>query len=287
VNRIAVGAVLVALASACGGDVNAALEQLSEARRLSAELLIQFTKADDAANRAVMADTDEASVAYAEEAVKSKQEAQKELDALGPLLQGLRYSDENHLLQEFSTQFAKYRDLDDRILALAVQNTNLKAARLSFGPAQEAADAFRDALDSLVAADPPKDAWKVKALATTAVLTVREIQVLQAPHIANADDAVMTRMETRMNASEATARRTLTTLGTLVGVASRPRLAAATEALDQFMRVNGQIIALSRQNTNVRSLILALNDKRPLVTACEARLRELQQALAKRGYRGR
>lgn len=58
---------------------------------------------------------------------------------------------------------------------------------------------------------------------------VREIQVLQAPHIADADDAVMTRMETRMAASEAAARSALT--------------------------------VLSRRNTNVRSLALSLNQK--------------------------
>ena len=58
----------VFLSAAIGCEVNSALEQLSEVRRLSADLLIQFTKATDAANRAVMADTDEASIAFASEA---------------------------------------------------------------------------------------------------------------------------------------------------------------------------------------------------------------------------
>jgi len=48
-----------------GCDVNSALERVSEAQHLSADLLVQFTKAADAANRAVMADTDEASVEFA------------------------------------------------------------------------------------------------------------------------------------------------------------------------------------------------------------------------------
>jgi len=54
------------------GDVNAALGQLSEARRLSADLLIEFTKAADAANRAVMADTDAMSMADAHDAEVAK-----------------------------------------------------------------------------------------------------------------------------------------------------------------------------------------------------------------------
>jgi hypothetical protein len=55
---------LAGAATGCG-DVNAALEKVSEARQLASDLLVQFTKASDAANRAVMADTDEASVAFA------------------------------------------------------------------------------------------------------------------------------------------------------------------------------------------------------------------------------
>ena len=51
------------------------------------------------------------------------------------------------LLEEFGRQFAEYRTLSQSILGLAVENTNLKAQRLSFGAAQQSADAFRDALD--------------------------------------------------------------------------------------------------------------------------------------------
>ncbi len=49
-------------------------------------------------------------------------------------------------MDEFNGQSAQYGSLDRNILALAVENTNLKAQRLSFGPAREAADAFRDAV---------------------------------------------------------------------------------------------------------------------------------------------
>jgi hypothetical protein len=277
---------LVILSAIAGCDVNSALERVSEARRLSADLLVQFTKATDASNRAVMADTDEASVAFAREAEQAKQAVQASIDALGPILQGLKFSDESRLLQDFVSQFAEYRDLDRRILDLAVENTNLKAQRLSFGPAQEAADAFRDSLESVVPADAAKDAWRVKALVATAVATVREMQVLQAPHIAEADDAVMTRMEKRMATSEAAARAALETLASVVQPASRPRLAAATTALDKFVGLNAQIMALSRRNTNVRSLALALNQKGKATGACEHSLQSLRDALARRGFYG-
>ena len=50
------------------------------------------------------------------------------------------------------------------------------------------------------------DRLRVKALAATAVAAVREIQALQAPHIAESDDAAMTRIEARMAAAERVAR---------------------------------------------------------------------------------
>jgi hypothetical protein len=276
----------VILGAVTGCDVNSALERVSEARQVSADVLVQFTKAADASNRAVMADTDGASVAFAREAEQAKQTAQTNVDALGPILQGLNFSDELRLLQEFVSQFASYRELDRRILDLAVENTNLKAQRLSFGPAQEAADSFRDALESVAPADAAKDPWRVKALVATAVATVREMQVLQGPHIAEADDAVMTRMEKRMATSEAAARAALSTLAPLVQPASRPRLAAATAALDKFVGLNAQIMALSRRNTNVRSLALALNEKGKVTGASEHSLQSLRDALAKRGFYG-
>jgi hypothetical protein len=282
--RIAI--MTIALGAAIGCDVNSALERLSRARHLSADLLVQYTKAADAANRAVMADTDEASVAFAREAEQAKQAVQTSVDALRPILQGLNYPDETRLLQEFVSRFAEYRELDRRILDLAVENTNLKAQRLSFGPAQEAADSFRDSLESVAPLDAAKDTWRVKALVATAVLTVREIQVLQAPHVADADDAVMARLEKHMATSEAAARSALEALAPLVQRASQPRLATATAALDRFIALNAQILALSRRNTNVHSLALSLNQKVKLTSACEDSLRALRAALAKRGFGG-
>ncbi len=112
------------VASAC---TTRPLEQLPEARRVSEDRLVPFTKAADASNRVVMADTDEASVRFAREAGQMVDTVQKDADALKPLLQDLGYADEARLLEEFGRRFAEYRALDRTILELVVQNTNLKA----------------------------------------------------------------------------------------------------------------------------------------------------------------
>jgi hypothetical protein len=278
---VAVGAL-----AAAGCGANGSLDQLSEARRLSADLLVQFTKAADAGNRAVMADTDEGSIAFAREAEQAQLAVQRDADRLKPILQSLRYTEETRLLDEFGSRFAEYRTLDRTILGLAVENTNLKAQRLSFGPGQEAADSFRDSVEAVAPSDAATNTWRVKALAASAVAMVREIQVLQAAHIADADDAAMSRLEKRIATLEAGARSALAALAPLVQPASRPRLGAATAALDRFMGVNTQIIALSRRNSNVRSLALSLNQKGKLAGACEDSLRALRRALQERGFTG-
>jgi hypothetical protein len=260
--------VLLLVTAGCTGAPDTALERQTESRRLAADLLIQLTKAADAANRAVMADTDDTSTAFAREAEQATAAIEKDVDALRPTLDGLGYTSETRLLDEFAKRFAEYRTLDRNILDLAVENTNLKAQRLSFGPARQAADGFRDALNALAPAS-PQDAWRVEALAAMAVARVREIQVLQAPHIAEADDAAMTDLEKRMAASEAAARTALQSLAPLVAAAARPRLAAATTALDRFMVLNAELITLSQH-------------KRP-ITGALAR----PEADAHRGVRGK
>ena len=271
------------LAACTTTPLETSIQRLVEANKLAADLLVQFSKAGDAANRAVMADTDETSVVFAGEAEQATQAVEKDSAALRALLTSLQYSNELRLLDEFDKRFAEYRALDRSVLDLAVENTNLKAQRLSFGPAREAADAFQTSLDSVMPAT-KSDAWRVKALAATAVAAVREIQTLQAPHIAESDDAVMTRIEGRMTASAGVARDQLTMLAGATAPASRRQLAAASASLDRFLDLNAQLIALSRRNTNVRSLALSLGQKRMRTAACEDSLRALQDALAKRGF---
>ncbi len=281
-----IGAIAIAstVLAGCSGDT--ALEQLTEATRLSADLRIEFTRASNAANQAVMADTDETSIAFAEQAEETKKQVQADIDALRLVLHDLDYTDERRLLEEFAKAFTEYRDLDHRILELAVENTNLKAQRLSFGESQRAADAFTQALNAIVPAVPVADTWRVRALVAGAVADLRAIQVAQAPHIAEADDVVMTRIEQQMKTSETAVGSALDSLGPRVPLSTQPRMAEARAAFDQFISLNAQIVDLSRRNTNVRSLMLTLNEKGKATRACEQSLRALQDTLSKRRVGG-
>src|SRR5215831_17486615 len=90
----------------------------------------------EAEKSAVMADTDEASQAFAEQSIQASQNVEKARRELEHILGGNRQ--QAQLFQEFTQCWDKLQEVDREVLSLAVQNTNLKALGLSFGPATDA-----------------------------------------------------------------------------------------------------------------------------------------------------
>lgn len=274
---------LIAYLAGCRGDPTTVLTRLDESRRLAADLRVRFNQAADASNRAVMADTEEASLAFARETEQATKAVEQDTLALAALLKSLNYAQEAGLLQEFRARLAEYRKLDERILALAIENTNLKARALSFGPASEAADRFVSTLSALPGVVPAKDRCRAESLVAEAILAIREIQVRHAPHIPERDDAVMARLEEQMTRLDGKARAALTSLRELSSATTARPASDALAALDEFKSITTEIVKLSRRNTNVLSLELALRDKPRLAAACDERLQALRAELAKEG----
>lgn len=268
---------LVALV--CAGTGCDGLGQASEARHLTDALTTQFAAAVDAANRAVMGSNAEAAAGFVEEAEKARNSVKQTENRLSALLRERGYVEEGKLLQDFHGKFAAYEVLDRSILELALEKTNAQAARLSFGSAAETAEAFKGALSALVTSAARADACRIRALSAEAVLAIREVQVLEAPHIAEPTDEVMTRLEARMHASETKAREALAELGTVVGSEA---LVPAEAAMTGFLATHAQIVSMSRRNTEVRSLAMTLGEKRQLVLACQDSLQALARALTER-----
>lgn len=259
------------------------LAQRVQARELAAELRRGLLDSAEAEKRAVMAETDEGSARAAEEAEAGTHALAARTDALAALLASLDYTPEVELLRTFEEQFAASQRVDAELLELARGNTNEKAWRLAFGAGRGAADDFAARLSDATRSASPEHAHRAKLLAASALLAVREVQVLEAPHIREAEDAAMTRLEVRMAAGEASARASFAELAELLGSPSGPPLDAARDALDRFFRTHAEILLLSRKNTDVRSLALSLGEKRRLTAACDEALAALQDALARRG----
>ena len=226
--------VLVSLVLGCRGSSEPDFVQLGESRRLAADLRGQLAKASDASDRAVMADTDEASTMFAKEATRAIDAVDGDVLELAVRLKNLRRLAEGRTLDEFVVRFAEYRKVDRDVLALAVENTNLKAQRLSFGPVREAADGFADSVRALATAATPGNRWRMEAIAAQGALAIREIQVLHASHIAEPEDAAMSRLEAQMATGQVEARAALRTLAQDAVPEAAASVAAATAALHRF-----------------------------------------------------
>jgi hypothetical protein len=113
---------------------------------------------------------------------------------------------------------------------------------------------------------------------------VLDIQVVEARHIAESDEAAMTRMEAAMTSSQEAARKALESLTRLAPAGAAALLTGASEALDKLIAANTEIVTLSRRNSNVRSLALSLGKKRAVTAECDELLQALEDSLAKHHY---
>jgi hypothetical protein len=236
--------------------------------------------AAEAEKSAVMADTDEASQAFAEQSMQASHTVEKARRELEPLLAGK--SQEAQLFQEFSRCWEKLQEIDREVLSLAVQNTNLKALRLSFGPAAETMRSMQDAHSHLMAvASVFPDAVRITRLAAKAVVGALNIYTLQAPHIAESTVTRMEEMEAVMHSLDAQVTDALQSLQALVDESGKPFLETAWASYQNFQSINAEIVDLSRQNSTVRSYALSLGQKRKMMAQCQDEVAALQETVQK------
>jgi len=167
-------------------------------------------------------------------------------------------------------------------LEFAVQNTNLKAARLSFGAANTAMNEFGQALSGLIGDSPGGPICRLVYDAQTAAL---RIHLLHAPHIASPDDHEMDGIEEIIRQHDAVVRKSLSDARLLLPPAKKVFLQQAEAAYDAFMDFTGRVLEWSRQNTNVKSFELSLNRKRKITAQCEDVLAKLQDAVQSRSFK--
>jgi hypothetical protein len=251
------------------------------------QMRLDLASASEAEKSAVMAITDVDSQKYADQARAAAANVERESNDLAQLLDTGGTQRQRDLLAQFSKVFADFQSVDKDLLALAVKNTNLKASSLAFGPAADAITQMNDALSRLVsksAAAP--DARAVALLAFGAETAALRIQVLLAPHIAEESDAKMDAIEARMTKDDQEVRKDLDGLVALPMLNGDADLAAATSAYARFSEIRARIIPLSRENTNVRSLALSLDQKRKVMFLCQDALASLRQAISEQPIPG-
>ena len=265
-------------------------EQLAfKARRvdLVGRMQLALASASEAEKSAVLAITDQESQRFADQARAATAQLERERRELEELLKGGGAQGEKDLLAQFSQVFTELQRIDNEVLSLAVKNTNLKAYSLAFGPASDAAEEMNGALSRLVAAraDAP-EAKKVMLLAFGAEISALRIQTLLPPHIAEESDQKMDALEAQMAKEDKQVRKDLDGLAVLPELSGDADLATAVSRYARFTKIKTQILALSRENTNVRSLAISLNQKRKAMLLCQEALSALKQAILEEPIKG-
>jgi hypothetical protein len=234
-----------------------------------------LSAASEAEKSAVLAVADAESRVYADQARAATAEVELERRELEQLLGTVAARGEAELLARFSEAFARLQRIDDQVLGLAARNTNVKAYGLAFGPAAEALEEVDGALARLA----NRGDGQVARLADDARIALLRIQSLLAPHIAEESDAKMARLEVLMRKAEAGIRGDFAALASRPAISVDPDFRTASSRLARYLELEAQILVLSRENTNVQSLALSLNQKRKAMVECLSALGSLKQAI--------
>ncbi len=257
-----------------------------EKNEILSQIRTHFLQSVEMEKNAVMAQTDEESQKFADESFASSAVVEKNLKQLQSLIDAAPLQDEKKIVVEFATCWTELRRLDQTILELAVQNTNLKAASLSRGKGAEVMQRFEDALEDVMRSylgDPNES--RVTRLSYHAITAGLKIYNLHSPHIAEASDEKMDQIEAQMNTEKNEVLKSLDELSEIVGKENMDALPKAKAAFSEFIEVTAKVIILSRQNSNVKSLDLSLGRKRKVSAQCDEILANLQEIAHNRTFK--
>ncbi len=259
-------------------------EQLAfKARRVESveRMRLALASASEAEKSAVMAIADQDSQTCADQARAASAMVEQGRRELGELLATGGTRNEKDLLAQFSRAFTEFQRIDNDLLDLAVKNTNLKAYSLAFGPAAAALKEMDAALSRVVASgnSTSPDDQKVMQLADDARIGALRIETLLPPHIAEESDQKMDEMEALMSQEDREVRKDLDGLAAIQNLSGNADLKTAASSYARFTEIKAQILKLSRENSNVRSLSISLSQKRKVMLVCQDDLAALEQAI--------
>jgi Four helix bundle sensory module for signal transduction len=261
-------------------------KNIVEKRKILSQMRTNLLKSVEMEKNAVMAQTDEESQVFADQSLAASAALEQNLKELNSLIDADPMQDEVNLVNEFNNCWTELRKLDQVILTLAVQNTNLKAASLSREKGAETMRRFEHALEDVMRPYlRTQNEGQVARLQCRAMTSILKIYNLHSFHIAEASDEKMDQIEMQMKADENKASKSLDELTGIVGEKSRQALLQAKTAFTEFMKVTATVIQLSRQNTNVKSLDLSLGRKHRVAAQCDAILATFQEAVQNRTFK--
>ena len=257
-------------------------KNIMKKNEIMSQLRIHFLKSVEMEKNAVMAITDEESQEFADQSLAASAAVEQDLTHLRSLIDAVPQQDEKKLDGEFNTCWTELRKLDQVILELAVQNTNLKAASLSQEKGAATMQRFEHALEELIRSytGTPNEG-RITDLSFHAITAGLKMYNLHSSHIAEASDEKMDQIETQIKAEENEAEKSLDGLAEIVGAESKNLLLQAKMDFSEFQEVTAKVIKLSRQNSNIKSLELSLGRKRKIAAQCDEILATFQETVQK------
>ena len=255
-------------------------------KEILSQMRVNLYKSVEMEKSAVMARTDEESQDFAGQSFASSAAVEQDLIQIQSLIDATALQDEVKLINEFKNCWAEFRKLDQVILGLAVQNTNLKATTLSHGKGAETLLRFELALKDVMRLNlqtPKED--RVAGSAWHAIAAGAQILNMHNSHIAEITNEKMDQIDIQIKMEEKEVLQSLEELLGIVDLKNQDALLQAKVAFFEFMEVTATVQDLSRKNSNVKSLELSIGKKRMISTQCAEVLAAFQNAVKNRPFK--
>jgi len=265
-------------------SIRTVYENILIKKRVLSEIRVNLLKSVEMEKNAVMALTDQESLAYASQSRIAAAAVDQNLKTLRSLVDGM--PTERKLLDDFATCWTEMGKIDQVILQLAVENTNLKAAALSREQGGQSMQRFEEALNTVgVSAAGRSSESQIAALTARAMVAALKIFNLHGPHIFEPDNGKMDQIEERVKEEERVVMQSLDTLETLLDNEHIDVVIQAKTAFAEFLTVTNQVVQLSRLNSNIKSLELSLGRKRTVAAQCDDALASLQESIQQKTFK--
>jgi len=253
---------------------------------LLSTMRIHLLEAIAAEKNAVLAITDEASEAFAAQARQAADDVENSRKEIESIIHQEKFPRETEMINEFNSCWAQYRKLDETILDLAIQNTNLKAQKISATQCAQELEHFEASLNRLIHRNTNgSQCNKAVMLSYEALTAGLKIFALHKAHIEEADDQEMDKIEQSIKSYDESARKALESLRGLASLSDSDNedLKNTETAYERFMNLTGEVLKLSRKNTNIKSADLSLGKLRLISSQCQEILTNLQGTVQAQG----
>lgn len=243
---------------------------------------LSLAAASEAQNSAVMSTGEQDAKTFADEARLATAALEGGRIELERLLKEHPRPPEIVLMERVAQTLHEFHQIDEQLLDLASQNSNRKALSLAFGPAMKLLNEMDESLSRIIADDTelPSDIRpRVVQLVGEVRVGLLRMQVLLLPHIAEASDKKMHEFELQLSAIDKKVRDHFAALSALLPEREKSILATTTSRYAEFETLKSEIIKLSRENTDLRAVGIALKEKRKAMLACQDALVALEHAI--------